>query len=382
MWYLEIKLCVKEAIGSLIACLIFAAMESLPRVAVVILSWNGKEYLREFLPSVLRSDYKNLEIIVADNASNDKSIEFLQKHFPSVRIIQNKENLGFAAGYNAALKEVEADYYVLLNQDVAVDPAWIEPVVEAMEHHPEIAAAQPKIRSYERPEYFEYAGAAGGMMDRLAFTFCRGRIFDEVEHDKGQYDDPAEVFWASGAAFFVRAEIWHRFGGLDADLFAHMEEIDFCWRVKNAGYSVMAVPQGVVYHLGGGSLPMGHPRKTYLNFRNNLIIILKNETPGRVAQRYFFRLVVDGIAVLRSLATGQIADARAIGRAHLHMHRHFGKYLKSRKKAQRQTEANRIGPRNECGRYRGLIIYDYFIKKKKYFSQLASNRFRCQREKP
>jgi len=350
-------------------------MSNLPRVAVVILSWNGASYLREFLPSVLRSSYPNLELIVADNDSSDESVSLLKESFPQVRLIQNGANLGFAAGYNKALKEVDADYYVLLNQDVEIEPGWIEPLVEALEMNPEIAAAQPKIRAYKKRNLFEYAGAAGGFIDLAAYPFCRGRLFDVVEEDRGQYDESMEIFWASGAALFIRSSVWHRFRGLDPVLFAHMEEIDLCWRIKRAGYSILSVPSSVVYHLGGGSLPMGHPHKTYLNFRNNLIIQIKNEKAGRLFWAYPLRLLLDGVAALRELLQGHWADFSAIARAHFYVHLRYFKWVASRRKTQRIIRQYRVAPDNEKGRYHGLLIVDFFISKKKYFSQLRPRAF-------
>ncbi len=345
-------------------------MSNLPRVAVVILSWNGASYLREFLPSVLKSSYPNLEIIVADNHSDDDTAMLLKESFPQVRLIQNAANLGFAAGYNKALEAVEADYYVLLNQDVEVEAGWIEPLVEALEKNPGAAAAQPKIKAYKERKCFEYAGAAGGFLDLLAYPFCRGRLFDVVEEDRGQYDESMEIFWASGAALFIRSAVWHQFGGLDPVLFAHMEEIDLCWRIKRAGYAVLAVPASVVYHLGGGSLPMGHPRKTYLNFRNNLIIQIKNEKAGRLIWAYPLRLVLDGVAALRELLQGHGADFRAIARAHFYVHLRYLKWLAARRRTQRMIRQKRVAPDNERGRYSGILIFDFFIRKRKYFSQL------------
>jgi len=350
-------------------------MSNLPRVAVVILSWNGASYLREFLPSVLRSGYPNLEVIVADNDSSDGSPELLKESFPQVRLIQNGANLGFAAGYNKALKEVEADYYVLLNQDVEVESGWIEPLVEALEKNPGAAAAQPKIRAYKERKSFEYAGAAGGFLDLAAYPFCRGRVFDTVEEDHGQYDEAMEIFWASGAALFIRSAVWHRFGGFDPVLFAHMEEIDLCWRIKRAGYSVLSVPASLVYHLGGGSLPMGHPRKTYLNFRNNLIIQLKNEKTGRLLWAYPLRLLLDGVAALRELLRGQRADFSAIARAHFYVHFRYFRLFAARRNTQRLIRQNRVAPENETGRYRGLIVVDYFVSGRKYFSRLRPGAF-------
>ena len=232
------------------------------RVAVVILNWNGREFLRKFLPSVIGFSQGDAEIIVADNASTDSSLEFLANEFPGIRVIQNLTNGGFAKGYNDALKQVDAEYYVLLNSDIEVTSGWIKPVIQLMDTHPEVAACQPRIRSYHSPDKFEYAGAAGGFIDHYGYPFCRGRMFQHLEADQGQYDNSCEIFWATGACMFVRAELYHQMGGLDEDFFAHMEEIDFCWRLKNAGHAIMYCPESVVYHVGGGTLPKKSSFKT------------------------------------------------------------------------------------------------------------------------
>ena len=238
-------------------------------VAVVILNWNGKKYLEQFLPSLIEHTGSDAEIVVADNASTDDSLSFLKTNFPSIRVIQNTTNGGFARGYNLALKQVEADYYVLLNSDIEVTANWLKPVISMMEQDEKIGACQPKIRSFHHRNSFEYAGAAGGYIDEYGYPFCRGRLFLTIEEDNGQYDDTVEISWASGACMFVRSRLFHQLGGLDDDFFAHMEEIDFCWRLHNYGYRVMYCPGSTVYHIGGGTLPKASWRKTYFNFRNN-----------------------------------------------------------------------------------------------------------------
>jgi GT2 family glycosyltransferase len=263
------------------------------KIAVVILNWNGKKFLEQFLPNVLEHSADRAEVIIADNASTDDSVEFLKQNYPHIRLIQNAENGGFSKGYNDALKHVEADYFVLLNSDIEVTPNWIQPVINLMESDKNIVVCQPKIRSYYEREKFEYAGAAGGFMDRFGYPFCRGRIFETIETDHGQYDDVCEVFWATGAAMFVKAPIYREFGGLDEDFFAHMEEIDFCWRVKNAGYKVMYCPDSTIYHIGGGTLPKHSPRKTYLNFRNNLSLLYKNLYSTELFFVFFVRSFLD-----------------------------------------------------------------------------------------
>ncbi|MGZ3836376.1 MAG: glycosyltransferase family 2 protein, partial [Mucilaginibacter sp.] len=247
-------------------------MINTPKVAVVILNWNGIKHLREFLPSVLASTWANLDVIVGDNGSTDGSVDFLRQNFPSVLIIQLDQNYGFTGGYNRVLEKVEADYYILLNSDVEVPVGWIEPVIALMESDPLIAAAAPKIKSFSQKDHFEHAGAAGGFIDVFGYPFCRGRMFYEIEEDRGQYEQSDEVFWATGAAMFVKSECWKLAGGFDDHFFAHMEEIDLCWRLKNAGYKVMYCAQSEVYHVGGGTLNVENPFKTFLNFRNNLLL--------------------------------------------------------------------------------------------------------------
>lgn len=343
-----------------------------PTVAIVILSWNGWSFLTRFLPSVLATTYPNARIIVADNASTDGSVANLREQFPSVEIIELPKNYGFAEGYNKALQQVDTDYYVLLNQDVAIDPDWIAPLVTTLEADSAIAAAQPKLRAFDQQDHFEYAGAAGGYMDRFAYTFCRGRLFDTLEKDHGQYDTPSEIFWASGAALFIRATLYHRFGGLDGDFFAHMEEIDLCWRLKEAGYKIVYVPESVVYHVGGGSLPQGNPRKTFLNFRNNLVMAWKNWPASALWWKWPLRLVLDGVAALKALAGGDFATIGAIFKAHWTIFLHPQKWLTKRKPTRRLIAKHRIGSRNTSGYYKGWIVWAYFVKGKKKFDQLNS----------
>ncbi|MFQ5448367.1 MAG: bifunctional riboflavin kinase/FAD synthetase, partial [Saprospiraceae bacterium] len=276
--------------------------QQLPSVAVVILNFNGKKFLEKYLPAVLRTTYPNMEVIVADNASKDDSIPFLQEHFPQVGIIQLQQNHGFAKGYNLALQDLDSDYFVLLNSDVDTPENWLEPLVSVLESDKSIAAVQPKIRAISQPEYFEYAGAAGGWIDFLGYPFCRGRIFDTVEKDRGQYDHPTEIFWASGCCMAVRAPLFNGFGGFDAEFFAHLEEIDLCWRFKRAGYKIMFTPRSVVYHLGGGTLAYNSPYKTYLNFRNSYYTLLKNESILKLAFLLPIRVMMDTVAAISFLA--------------------------------------------------------------------------------
>ncbi len=287
------------------------------KVSVVIINYNGRKYLEKFLPSVLASTYADIELIVADNASADDSLAFVRESFPTVRIIELTRNHGYAGGYNEALKEVKSDYYVLLNSDVEVTPGWIEPVIELMEKDKKIGACQPKILSYHKRDYFEYAGAAGGWMDCLGYPFARGRIFDICEEDKGQYNDTREVFWASGAALFVRAELYFEAKGLDTYFFAHMEEIDFCWRLQLLGYHIYACPASVVYHVGGGTLPKGNERKVFLNFRNNMIMLAKNLPKRQSFWKIPLRVMLDIISAWKSLFTGQVVYFLAVLEAHM-----------------------------------------------------------------
>ncbi len=337
-----------------------------PKVAIVILNWNGKSYLEQFLPSVRATDYPNAEIHIADNGSTDDSLDFLKAHFPDVSVLSNSGNVGFAQGYNEALTHIEADYYVLLNQDVSVTPNWVTPIIELMESDRTIGACQPKIRAWHNKTYFEYAGAAGGWIDRYGYPFCRGRIFHSVEKDVGQYDDVCPVFWASGAALFIRASLYHEAGGLDPDFFAHMEEIDLCWRLQRLGHQIMVCPRSVVFHVGGGSLPQGNPRKTYLNFRNNLIMLYKNLSPEERPGILFTRMSLDGIAAIKGLFGKNISDVRYIWKAH----RSFYKWWVKNKKMQD------LIPRPSFyelpGVYKDSIVWQYFIEKKKLFSALPN----------
>ena len=286
------------------------------KVAVVILNWNGRNYLRQFLPSVI-SNSGDAEIIVADNASTDDSCEVLRKEFPAVKQILNKENFGFAGGYNEALRHVQADYFVLLNSDVEVTPQWISPVIEMMEKDPSIAACQPKILSHADHASFEYAGAAGGFIDKYGYPFCRGRIFDSLERDNGQYDDARQIFWATGACMFVRASAFRNVQGFDASFFAHMEEIDLCWRMQNAGGKIWYCPASKVYHVGGGTLHKSNPHKTYLNFRNNLLMLYKNLPESEFKKVFFFRRVFDFLAAIKFLfSSGGLKEMKSVLRAH------------------------------------------------------------------
>ncbi len=341
----------------------------LPKVAIVILNFNGVDFLRRFLPGVLLSDYGNLEVVVADNGSEDDSLDYLSAQ-QGVRIIALGNNHGFAGGYNLALEDVFADYFIILNSDVWVDGDWISPVIELMERDRSIAVCQPKILQYDQDEYFEYAGAAGGHIDALGYPFCKGRMFGDIEKDEGQYNDTSEVFWASGAAMFVRSDVFKGLGGFDADFFAHMEEIDFCWRVKRAGYKVMVRPKSVVHHVGGGTLGYESPFKVYLNFRNNLILLTKNENKSKLAWLLPLRLVMDGLAAFRFLLKGQFKNIVSIIRAHWHYFFKMGYHFDKRKKDIDAIQKVSIGRNEQAGRYSGSIVVSYFLKGKKRYRDL------------
>lgn len=331
-----------------------------PKVAVVILNWNGKEILKTFLPSVINNS-KEAELVIVDNGSTDNSISFLKQEYPQIRIIDNKQNYGFAEGYNKALKEIEADYYVLLNSDVEVTPSWISPIIELMENDTQIACCQPKLLSYLEKNKFEYAGGAGGFIDHLGYPFCRGRVFNYLEEDKGQYDDNKEIFWATGAALFVRASIYKELGGLDKDFFAHQEEIDFCWRVKNAGYKVYYCSKSVCYHLGGGTLNKTSPFKTYLNFRNNLYLLYKNLPLEKKRKVFFMRFFLDIIASLSFLLQGKVGEFNAVYKAYIE----FAKTKKQMKQKRKPIINHNI---KEI--YKGSIVFSYYVKQKKRFNEL------------
>ncbi|MCK4565634.1 MAG: glycosyltransferase family 2 protein [Verrucomicrobia bacterium] len=336
------------------------------KVSVVILNWNGRDFLEKFLPAVVAHSEGCAEVVVADNASRDGSIEFLKDRYPQIRLIEHPENGGFSKGYNDALRQVDAEYYVLLNSDVEVTENWIVPIIEMMDADPSIAACQPKIRSFHERSKFEYAGAAGGFIDAYGYPFCRGRIFDVLEDDQGQYDDACEVFWATGACLFVRAEAYHALGGLDEDFFAHMEEIDFCWRLKNSGYKIMYCPDSTVFHVGGGSLPKESPRKTYLNFRNNLSLLVKNLPAKRLGWVLFVRYLLDMFAWLNFLVKGRRGDAAAVWSAYSHFLRSLPRNMRKRRALQ-QPDAEQV--------LWGSIVFEHFARGVMVFSELKKSKW-------
>ena len=303
----------------------------MPSLAIVILNWNGKHLLERFLPSVIAHS-EGARLIVADNASSDDSIVFIRAHYPQVQIIENRDNYGFAGGYNEALKEVDADLLCLLNSDVEVTSGWLAPVLELFEKNREAGIVQPKIKDLNRPAFFEYAGAAGGFIDRFGYPFCRGRIFQSLEEDHGQYDDTREIFWATGACMFIRQEVFRELGGFDPDYFAHQEEVDLCWRARNHGYRIYYTGASEVFHMGGSTLNNMNPKKTFLNFRNSLYSITKNLPRKKAFPIVLSRLLLDGIAAVRFVFQFKWKHAWAIFRAHLSYYRHFFHTLRKREK--------------------------------------------------
>ena len=342
-------------------------MTSLPSVAVVILNWNGKYFLERFLPSVMASDYENLSVIVADNASKDDSISFLRQNYPEVKILLNTINEGFSNGYNTALENVSADYYILLNSDVEVNSGWIAPVILLMENDEKIAVCQPKILSFKNKNQFEYAGASGGWIDSLGYPFSRGRVFDYCENDVGQYNNSSEIFWATGAALFVKSSVFHELNGFDEYFFAHQEEIDLCWRMQRAGYKIYVEPASVVYHIGGGTLPMGDRKKVYFNFRNNLVMLSKNLPFFESVWKIPVRIFLDNIAAFQALVNGNFSTFISIESAHLD----FIKWIFLGKRGKRLSK---IKMKNLKGVYSGSIVWEYFINKKKTFSEIIKDK--------
>ncbi len=334
-----------------------------PTVAIVILNYNGRNYLEKFLPSVIASTYTNKKIIVADNGSTDDSISYLKENFNTVEIILLEKNYGFAGGYNQALKSVDADYYILLNSDVEVTPNWIEDLIILMESNKRIAACQPKILSYVNKNQFEHAGACGGWIDTLGYAFARGRIFDVCEDDNGQYNTNTKIFWATGAALCISAERFHEMNGFEAYLFAHMEEIDLCWRLQRKGYDIYCCPSSVVYHLGGGTLNKANSRKTYLNFRNNLIILLKNFSFSEAIWKVPLRILLDWLFACKSLLEGNLSSFFAVIKAHGSV----VKWIFLHEKYQRlpSYKINKLD-----GVYKSSLIWAYFLKKKRHFSEI------------
>jgi len=360
--------------------------ENLPKVAIVILNYNGmkNDYLKRFLPSVYASIYANLALYVIDNKSTDDSVAYLKSEgFTTLDtaqegacprfLIELDQNYWFAGGYNLGLKQVEADYYILLNSDVEVAPNWIQPIIDLMESDAQIAACQPKIKMQSDKYLFEHAGAAGGWVDKWGYPFCRGRIFNRLEEDKGQYDNNQEVFWATGAAMFVRAQLFHDFGGFDADYKAHMEEIDLCWRLKRANYKIMACPASEVWHVGGGTLPQSNPLKTFLNFKNSLTTIFKNEIDSKVYKIVLIRLLLDAVAGARFLVNGEWSNIGAIIKAHWSF---FGDYKNNKQKRLATAKLVKELAYNQQPNFRNIgvyphsIVWQHFVKGKQTYNDL------------
>ena len=337
------------------------------KLAVIVLNWNGAELLREFLPQVIaNSQLAEISIWVADNASTDNSISVLTNEFPNVKLLQLDKNFGFAGGYNRAIQQIEAEYIVLLNSDAAPEQNWLSPLIELMDSDSNIAACAPKLLDYKHKNYFEYAGAAGGYIDKFGYVFCRGRIFSTIEEDQAQYDNVEEVFWATGAALCVRRELFLTTGGLDEDFFAHMEEIDLCWRLKNQGYKIMIQPKSVVYHLGGATLNKSNPRKTYLNFRNNLLMMYKNLSEDTLKSVMHKRMMLDGLAAGMMLIKFQFSDFKAVWKAHCD----FKKMKNTTFKAKRKTEQSLAIKHQHNEMLMKNIVWLHFTGKIKKFSEL------------
>ena len=328
------------------------------KLAIVILNWNGKKLLEQFLPSIIEYS-KEATIYAADNASTDESVDYIKTHFPSIQIIKNKENGGFAKGYNEALQQIDAEVFCLLNNDVEVTANWLIPVLDTFQNEDNTAIIQPKILDYKRKDYFEYAGAGGGFIDKFGYPYCRGRIFNTIEKDNGQYNYTDDIFWASGACLFVRSNVFKTLKGFDEAFFAHMEEIDFCWRAKNLGYSIKYVGASTIFHVGGATLSNTSPKKTYLNFRNSLYTLVKNAS-GNLLYLVFVRLILDGIAGMKFLFELKPQHTLAIVKSHLTFYSHLSKLLKQRKT---QTKTTIYYSKKS-------IIWSYFIAKKRYFKSL------------
>jgi hypothetical protein len=325
------------------------------KIAVVILNWNGKKLLEQFLPSVVQNS-PEATVYVADNASTDDSISFITTHFPSVQIIKNEYNFGYAQGYNEALKQVHTDIYALVNSDVEVTLNWLQPILETFKNETNTAIVQPKILDYKRKDYFEYAGAGGGFIDKYGYPFCRGRIFETIEKDLGQYNDTCDIFWASGACFFIRSSVFKELNGFDVDFFAHQEEIDLCWRAINKNYTIKYNGLSTIYHVGGATLNEENPKKTFLNFRNSLFMLTKNLPKEKLFKILFIRMLLDGIAGIRFLFQGKFAHFFAVLKAHFHYYHSINRNLKKRAEFQVSSYFNR-----------NSIVFDNYIKKRHNF---------------
>lgn len=331
------------------------------RTAVVILNYNGEKLLRQFLPSVIQYS-REATVIVADNGSTDGSVALLEKEFPDVRIIRLDQNYGFCGGYNRALEQVDADYYVLLNSDIEVTDGWLRPMVSLLDQDPSVAAVHPKILSFHQRHLFEYAGAAGGLIDALGYPFCRGRIFAYVEEDHGQYNDQRQVFWATGACMMIRSALYHRAGGLDEDFFAHMEEIDLCWKLQRANHRIFYCGASTIYHVGAGTLGYDNPRKTYLNFRNGLSLIFKHFDTSEMVYKLPLRVALDWLAAFLFLLQGKGASFAAVFRAHFHFLRNLRRDWRKRTLIRQEAPGY-----SRSAIYQGSIVFDYYVRGKRKF---------------
>ncbi len=335
------------------------------KVAIVILNWNGTKLLSEFLPSVVNTVPSYAKVYVSDNASTDDSLVFLAKNYPNVSILVNDKNYGFAEGYNKCLANLEEEYLVLLNSDVECSPNWVEPIVDLMESNDSIGACQPKILDYKNKKSFEYAGASGGFIDTLGFPFCRGRIFNDLESDENQYNSNIPVFWATGACLFIRSEIFKELDGFDVSFFAHMEEIDLCWRIQRLGFEIYCVPDSTVYHLGGGTLNKINPKKTYLNFRNNLMMLIKNAAPKLFVFKLIIKLVLDGVAGIKFLLEGSPRHTFSIIKAHLVVYSKLSTIFRERTRLKKK-----YGFKPLPTMYPKAIVVSHFVKGKNKFKDL------------
>lgn len=339
------------------------------KVSVAILNWNGSRLLKEYLPSVSMFTPPELgQVVVIDNGSTDESLQILSEEFPSVKVIRLDKNYGFADGYNLGIAQLDTQYVILLNDDVRVEEGWLAPLVKYMDEHSECGALQPKLRSDRMPEMFEYAGGAGGYLDNLGYPFCRGRIFDTIESDRGQYDQIQPLMWVVGACLMIRRDLYFRAGGLDSLFFAHMEEVDLCWRLRRLGYELVCVPESRVYHLGGASLQMGHPRKTLLNFRNSLLMLYKNLPSSRRRKILFWRRVLDGVAALNFVLHGEFVHAKAIWKAHR-------QFEKMKRDVYDPFKGFSLPENNNDGLGKSSILWQYYVRGRKHFSELKENPF-------
>lgn len=339
------------------------------KVSIVILNWNGEKYLNDFLPVLLDNTLiPDVEVVVADNASTDGSLALLDAKFPTVKVLKLDKNYGFAGGYNKALELVDAEYFVLLNSDIEVTNDWLSPLLEYMDSNKDVAACQPKIRAYNNREYFEHAGAAGGFIDYLGYPFCRGRVMGHVEADRGQYDDVIDVFWATGACLMIRSEVFKKVGGLDDQFFAHMEEIDLCWRLNARNYRIVCIPQSVVYHVGGGTLNTESPYKTYLNFRNNLLMLYKNLPQNMLKEVLMWRRMLDYVAAIQFFITGKKENAKSVIKARNDFKNMLPEFDNKR------TENILFATRTNCNEMlKKSLIVEYYLRRKNTYQKLRSS---------